>query len=89
MGWLITGPEGKAYRESQRSWRNYNIGLIRTKEEILAHVASGPAQKEKHNDRRILGWRDRLGLKLILVCFQYLWVKKLEHFIRIFYHNHL
>ncbi len=42
MNWHKTGAEAKAYAESQTSWRNYNIGRKRTKEEILARAGVRP-----------------------------------------------
>lgn len=45
MGWVKTGPEAKAYCESQTGWRNYNIGRKRTKEEILARAGVRPMPK--------------------------------------------
>ena len=47
MGWVKTGPEAKAYCEQETSWRSYNIGRKRTKEEILAHA--GVRSKPKRN----------------------------------------
>jgi hypothetical protein len=42
MGWVKTGPEAKQLCESSTSWRNYNIGRKRSKEEILAHAGVRP-----------------------------------------------
>ncbi len=45
MSWFKTGAEAKAHAESQTSWRNYNIGRKRTKEEILARAGVRPMPK--------------------------------------------
>jgi hypothetical protein len=47
MSWFKTGPEAKAYAESQTSWRNYNVGRKRTKEEILARAGVRPTPFRK------------------------------------------
>ena len=49
MGCVKTGPEAKAYCEKQTSWRNYNLGRKRTKEEILAHAGVRPKPKRDAN----------------------------------------
>jgi hypothetical protein len=42
MNWHKTGAAAKAYAENQTSWRNYNVGRKRTKEEILARAGVRP-----------------------------------------------
>lgn len=45
MSWHKTGPEAKAHAEQQTSWRKYNIGRKRTKEEILVRAGVRPKPK--------------------------------------------
>jgi hypothetical protein len=42
LSWFKTGAEAKANAEQQTSWRNYNIGRKRTKEEILIRAGVRP-----------------------------------------------
>lgn len=47
MNWHKTGAEAKAHAESQTSWRKFNIGRKRSKEEILAHAGVRPKPPRK------------------------------------------
>jgi hypothetical protein len=47
MAWYETGPEAKAYVESNTYCRTYHIKRKRTKEEILAHAGVRPKPKRR------------------------------------------